>query len=98
MRGQTAFPPQIEQRLVSTASGPRLDGDPDGSPLDQLTPRELDVLRLLASGLSVKECAIALERSTSTVDNHKSRIMKKLGIHRSVDLTRLAIREGLVSG
>jgi len=58
--------------------------------------RELEVLRLIAAGHSVKECAKLLGRSTSTIDNHKARLMKKLNCHRLVELTRLAIREGLV--
>jgi len=75
------------------------DGDPAmaRSPLAQLTRRELQVLRLVAQGHSVRQCAEILSRSESTIDNHKARIMKKLGMHRAVELTRFAIREGLVS-
>jgi DNA-binding NarL/FixJ family response regulator len=38
-----------------------------------------------------------MQLSANTIDNHKSRLMKKLGVHRSVDLARLAIREGLLA-
>jgi DNA-binding NarL/FixJ family response regulator len=61
-----------------------------------LTPREQEVFRLLAEGHSVRQCAVLMGRALSTVDNHKSRIMQKLNIHKSVDLVRLAIRERLV--
>jgi DNA-binding NarL/FixJ family response regulator len=62
-----------------------------------LTSRELDVLRLLARGSSVRDCARQLQLSASTVDNHKTRLMKKLQIHKSSELTQLAIRDGLIT-
>ena len=98
IRHQTAYPAEIDARLVSTNRGLRIPSESLSGALDSLTPRELEVLLHLAQGCSVKECARLLQRSMSTVDNHKSRIMKKLGVHRAVDLTRLAIREGLVPG
>ena len=63
----------------------------------RLTPRETEVLVYLAQGLSVKECARVMRRSPSTIDNHKTRLMRKLGMHRVVDLARFAVREGLIS-
>lgn len=65
--------------------------------LSTLSPRELEVLRLLVQGLTVNRCAEKLAISPSTVDNHKSSIMKKTGIHKTSDLVRLAVREGLIS-
>jgi DNA-binding NarL/FixJ family response regulator len=62
-----------------------------------LSSRERGVAQLLVVGKSVKECAEVLGLAVSTVDNHKTRIMKKLNVHKTVDLVRLAIREGLVS-
>lgn len=64
---------------------------------DLLTPREIEVLVYLAQGLSVKECARVMGRSPSTIDNHKTRLMRKLGMHRVVDLARFAVREGLIA-
>jgi DNA-binding NarL/FixJ family response regulator len=58
-----------------------------------LTPRQLDVMRLLVRGLSVKQCAQRLGITPNTVDSHKMRLMKTLGIHTTVELTRLAMRE-----
>ena len=66
------------------------------SPLASLTPRQLEVMRHLAEGRSVKEVARAMHISTKSVDNHKYRIMHKLGIHDRVQLARFAIREGLL--
>lgn len=61
-----------------------------------LTNRQLEVLRYLALGASVKEVATSMHISEKSVDSHKYRIMQKLGIHDRVHLARFAIREGLV--
>lgn len=61
-----------------------------------LTARQMEVLRHLARGASVKEVAKLMHLSQKSVDSHKYRIMNKLGIHDRVDLTRYAIREGLI--
>lgn len=66
------------------------------SALGCLSRREMEVLIHLARGLTVKECAKLMHLSPHTVDNHKARLMSKLGIHRSVDLIRLALREKLI--
>ena len=97
-RGERVFAPDIAARLVLSAEGVRLARDAGSGPLASLTPREMDVLVHLARGLSVKQCAKALGIGTSTAGNHKSRLMKKLRIHKTVNLTRLAMREGLVPG
>jgi DNA-binding NarL/FixJ family response regulator len=67
-----------------------------GGGLDALTPRELQVLRLFASGRSTREVAQALGISPKTVETHRIRIYDKLGVKGVVDLTRLAVRAGLV--
>jgi len=66
------------------------------SRLAQLSDRQLEVLRNLAFGLSVKDVARKMHISVKSVDSHKYRIMQSLGIHDRVDLARYAIREGLV--
>ncbi|HEY5313151.1 MAG TPA: LuxR C-terminal-related transcriptional regulator, partial [Pirellulales bacterium] len=66
--------------------------------LGQLTRREFDVLLHIAQGYTVKQCAEALGISPSTADNHKSRLMRKLRVHKTVDLARLALRCGLSPG
>jgi len=68
----------------------------DAPELATLSPRETEVFRLLAKGDTVLQCAKKLRLSVSTLDNHKARIMKKLKVHRTVDLVRLAIREGII--
>jgi DNA-binding NarL/FixJ family response regulator len=62
----------------------------------QLTVRELDVLKLVAEGRSSREISKALVISVKTVDRHRSNIMDKLGLRDRVQLTRYAIRAGLI--
>lgn len=63
--------------------------------LQTLTNRQLEVLRHLARGESVKEVAKTMILSERAIESHKYRIMQKLGIHDRVELARYAIREGL---
>jgi DNA-binding NarL/FixJ family response regulator len=61
-----------------------------------LTPREQEVMRLLADGLSTKEVAEKLFISPKTVENHRANIMKKLDLHSSLELFRFAAKIGLI--
>jgi DNA-binding NarL/FixJ family response regulator len=63
---------------------------------DPLTPRETEVVKLIAESYSTKEIAEALVISEKTVDRHRANILEKLGMHDRVELTRYAIRRGLV--
>jgi len=63
--------------------------------LCELTDRQLEIIQHLVEGASVKQVAARLHLSYKAVDSHKYRIMNKLGLNNRVDLTRLAIREGL---
>ncbi|HEY4310765.1 MAG TPA: response regulator transcription factor [Pirellulales bacterium] len=65
--------------------------------LSLLTRRELEVLTRLAEGLKVRDVARSLGISANTVENHKAHVMRKLGLHKNVELARFAIRHGLVS-
>jgi two-component system, NarL family, response regulator NreC len=65
-------------------------------PFDQLTAREREVLQMLAEGKVAKEIATALDISVYTVDAHRGRIMKKLGLHSSTEIVRFAMRKGLI--
>lgn len=66
------------------------------SRMSMLTPRQVEVLRHLALGMSVKEVARQMHLSEKSVDSHKYRIMHRLDIHDRVKLARFAIREGLI--
>ncbi len=65
-------------------------------PLDLLTPREREVLQMIAEGKTNKEIASALNLSVYTVDAHRGRIMEKLNVHTASELVRFAMRKGLV--
>ncbi|PYS97336.1 MAG: DNA-binding response regulator [Acidobacteria bacterium] len=65
-------------------------------PSDPLTPREREVLQLVAEGKSTKEVAGILGVSVKTAESHRSRIMEKLDIHETATLVRYAIRRGLI--
>jgi DNA-binding NarL/FixJ family response regulator len=63
---------------------------------DPLSPRERQVLQLVAEGKTTKEVAVVLDISVKTADSHRSRLMKKLDIHETAGLVRYAIRRGVV--
>jgi DNA-binding NarL/FixJ family response regulator len=70
--------------------------DQRGDDFELLTPRELEVLKLIAEGHSSKEIATMLVISIKTVDQHRTNMLDKLRMHDRVDLTRYAIRRGLI--
>jgi two-component system, NarL family, response regulator NreC len=65
-------------------------------PMDTLTDREREVLRLVVKGLSTKDIASQLDISTRTVETHRANLMRKLNLKSVALLTQFAIREGLV--
>ncbi len=67
------------------------------TPLMRLTPRQREVLQLLAEGKSPKEIAVLLSVSVKTVEFHKTQLMEKLDLHSTLALAKFAIAEGLVS-
>jgi DNA-binding NarL/FixJ family response regulator len=66
-------------------------------PLGALTPRQREVLQMLADGKSVKQVASSLSISTRTVEFHKYTMMETVGAKGMADLVRIAIRHGLIS-
>lgn len=89
-----AGPASPASRPGSSREPPRMEARPT-TPLESLTNREIEVLRLIGKGLSRVEIARELSRSAKTIDGHQERIMKKLGVETRADLMRFAIREGL---
>lgn len=65
--------------------------------VSSLTPREREILQRVAEGLSAKEIAGDLHLSVRTVETHRASVMRKLGVHKSSNLVRIAIRDGLVA-
>jgi DNA-binding NarL/FixJ family response regulator len=92
MRGQSFLYPSA----VSTLVRDFVDrGRPEGEQFDVLTPRELQVLKLIAEAHTSKEIAQELVISVKTVERHRQNILFKLGMNDRVELTRYAIRRGL---
>ncbi len=93
--GRIHYSPEVMSRLVVQDNQIRLDKPPK-SRLATLSPRERELLRVLAKGLSLKEAASVLGISYKTADKQKASLMAKLDIHDRVELARYAIREGMV--
>lgn len=93
LKGRTYITPLIVQDAASPIPGrtPR-----SGKPSGGLSPRQREVLQLVAEGRSAKEIASILRISVKTVEFHKARIMQALGIHSVAELTRYAVAHGLV--
>lgn len=94
--GQMTFCPAVQPHVLSTREGPRIDPASPLGTLAVLTSRELEVFLCVAQGFPVRDCAQMLGISESTVDNHKARLMRKLRVHKAIELTWLAIREGML--
>ncbi len=78
------------------------DNRPEGTERNQedfddvLTGREREVIQLLAEGKTSKEVAVTLNLSVKTAETHRTNLMRKLGLHSVADLTRYAVRNGIV--
>lgn len=93
-RGETYLSPAVSRGVVSDYVQ-RLRGDV--VPASMLTPRQREVLQLVAEGNSTKDIARRLSLSVKTVDTHRSQLMKQLDIHEVAGLVRYAVRSGLIS-
>jgi DNA-binding NarL/FixJ family response regulator len=93
MRGEPFLYPGALSALIRDHLEKKGDGE---GPAEILTPRELEVLKLIAEAHSSKEIARMLVISVKTVERHRANILDKLGMRDRVELTRYAIRRGLV--
>lgn len=94
MRGEPFVYPGAVRALIRELLDAARRGE--GQPKDPLTPRESQVVKLIAEGRSNREIAAELVISEKTVGRHRANILEKLGMHDRVELTRYAIRRGLV--
>lgn len=94
--GMSYYSPKVRDRIVMTDSGVNLL-EPSTSLISLLSQREIEALRYIARGLPRKKIANRMDISIKTVDNHTTNIKKKLQVQDRVELTRFAIREGLVN-
>ncbi len=95
-RGEVFLYPSLAGRLVKDylQRGPAGESEAQN---DDLTPREQEVLTLIAEGYSNNEIADRLVISAKTVDRHRENIMRKLNLHNRVELVKYALRKGLIA-
>lgn len=93
-QGHLHFSASVRESLTTDASGKLCVKGATG--VADLTPLQLEILRQLALGLSVKQVAKLMHVTTKAIDNHKNRIMQRLDIHDRVLLARFAIEQGLI--
>jgi len=95
-RGGSYLSSQVSDRLLSRIQRGDLETR-DRSPLESLSPRELQVLRLVAEGKTSKDIAALLDLGLQTVRSYRKTMMKKLGVNNVAGLTQLALAAGLTS-
>lgn len=88
--GRTYISPNIAQKIVMQS----ISGEHD--PIQRLSPREFEVFRLLAEGLSIDDIASTLNISQKTTANYQTILKQKLEVSNAVELVRLAIRHGVI--
>ena len=91
--GESYLSPAVASRVVAARAEP---ADERATGLGRLTPRQREILQLIAEGNSTKSIARKLELSVKTVETHRANLMKRLDIHDIAGLVRYAIRMGLV--
>jgi DNA-binding NarL/FixJ family response regulator len=90
--GEIFISPAVSQLVLQRLRQPKKDR----SGLDALSQREFDVLRVLGSGMGIKQCADYLNIGTSTASTYRSRIMEKLNLSNTAELIRFALENELV--
>jgi DNA-binding NarL/FixJ family response regulator len=94
LAGKTYITPAVAGELLQEI---RQDPEAARDPLTALTPRQREVLQLVAEGRSAKEIASMLSISARTAEFHKYKLMEVLGLQNNSELTRFAIKHGIVS-
>jgi DNA-binding NarL/FixJ family response regulator len=92
-RGETYLSPAVSRHVVAGL----VHRGSDGGSRESLTPRQREILRLIAGGKTTKEIARALNISVKTVETHRMQLMERLDIHDIAGLVRYALRIGLVA-
>jgi DNA-binding NarL/FixJ family response regulator len=93
-RGETYLSPSIAGTVIESYLQ-RVSGA--SSPLEQLTPRQREILKMIADGKTTREVAAALKISVKTVETHRLQLMARLDIHDVPGLVRYAVRNGIVN-
>lgn len=94
-RGGSYLSPQVSDRLLRRIQNGNLTSPSNSPVLQGLSPREVQVLRLVAEGKSSKEIASVLDLELETVRSYRKTMMKKLGVNNAATLTKVAVQAGL---
>jgi len=94
LAGKTYLTPQLAGEVLEAMKQP---AERASDPVAALTPRQREILQLLAEGRSVKEIASRLAISSRTVEFHKYQMMENLGLHTNAELFHFALKHGLVA-
>jgi DNA-binding NarL/FixJ family response regulator len=92
-KGGSYFSPVVAREIVEQLRTPQARSH---EPFSVLSTREREVLHLIAEGMSAKEVASELSISTTTVEAHRTSLMRKLGVRKATELVRYALRHGLI--
>ncbi len=93
-RGELFLSPAISKRVIDDYLTQVAD---EITPLERLSPRQREILQLIAEGKSTKQIAAVLDTSVKTIETHRASLMKRLAIHDVAGLVRYAIKHGLIS-
>ena len=94
-RGGAYLSPQVSDRLLNRIQKGNLEAKHAPAMLESLSPREVQVLRMVAEGRTSKEIAVMLDLREQTVRSYRKTMMKKLGVNNVAGLTQLALSTGL---
>lgn len=93
-RGESFFCPSMAKYLLSDYL--RLDKTAEHTEQEELTPREREIVKLIAEGYTNQQIADILHRSVKTIESHRSNILRKLDMHDSIELVKYAVRKKLI--
>jgi len=93
-RGESFFCTSMSKTLLSDYL--RLVKNTEETEQEELTPREREIVKLIAEGYTNQEIAELLHRSVKTIESHRANILSKLGVHDSIELVKYAVRKKLI--
>jgi DNA-binding NarL/FixJ family response regulator len=95
-KGKTYFMPRVDDFMLDSFRGAETNFGSIANAREFLTPRQREVIQLIAEGRSSKEVAVALGLSVKTAETHRANLMKRLGCHSVSELVRYAIRNHII--
>lgn len=94
-RGGTYLSPEVSDKLLRRLQNGNMETRVNGSSVDGLSPRELQVMRMVAEGKTSKEIAVLLDLGLQTIRSYRKTMMKKLGVSNVAGLTQIALASGV---